>query len=77
MNAQKWLRAIVSLSVAGAMIVIFGVIAYKLIGAAGIAGVVIVVVGLLINGYIAKVEDNLPDDFRSPRPPAGKGSTKR
>lgn len=77
MNVHKWLRVIVSLGFAGAMIVIFGIIAYKLIGTAGIAGAVVVALGILINGYITKVEDSLSDDLRGSRSSPEEGTAKR
>ena len=66
MKYRKWLIAIGYLVVAALAFVTFGFVAFKLIGVAGVAGVVFVALAILINGYIAKAEDDLPGGFNNP-----------
>ena len=66
MNYRKWLTAIGYLVISIFAFVAFGVVAFKFIGIAGVAGVVFVAIAILINGYIAKAEDDLPGGFNNP-----------
>jgi hypothetical protein len=68
MNYRKWLAAISYLTFAVMALVVFGVVAFKFIGVAGAAGVAFVAIAIFINGYIAKVEDNLSGGFNNPGP---------
>ena len=66
MNYRKWLTATGHLLIAASAFVVFGFVAFKLIGAAGVAGVVFVAIAILINSHIAKAEDDLPGGFNNP-----------
>lgn len=66
MKIQKWWEAVISVAVAIVAFVIFGIISYKFIGAAGIVGIIVILAALFINGYIIKKEDDLPGGFNNP-----------
>ena len=69
MNHYKWLRVVGYLALAALAFAAFGLIAFKLIGVAGVVGVVIVAIAILVNGFLAKVEDDLPGGFNDPHSP--------
>jgi len=66
MNYRKWLAAIGSLLVAAMALAAFWVVAFRLMAAAGAVAFFFVAIAILINGYIAKAEDDLPGGFNTP-----------
>ena len=69
MKAKKYLDAAFAICAALFAIFCMGFISYKLIGAAGAFGVIIIVAAILINGFIIKVEDEQDDLSNRIAPP--------